>query len=302
MPNYLIIIFLAAIMLMRVVQSVYNKKACMTLPAGLGAYIDYIMLSKGMAAAAAAVTLIISLDFSGVDFLTVLIATVSGISLTIGSFCGIKALLGGTIVLSSVFSTSGLIIPCILSAIFLGESMSYVSFICVVALIFAAILLINSTKKIYTGFSAKTLIYLLGSFASNGMVMFCQKLFGYLRPQGNVSLFSFLTFFVPVISLLILRFVLKAKKKKDKEFFTPLPKKLYLYALFLSIAVFVIQQFVTELTPIMSAVLLFSLVNGGATIISALTGAILYKEKLTVRSVSGLLLALISLICIKAFG
>ncbi len=302
MPNSIIILLLGVIMLMRVVQSVYNKKACISLPDGFGTYIDYIAVSKLLAAAAAGATLIASADFGGIDALSVIIASISGVSLAIGSFCGIKALLGGTMVLSSVFSTSGLIIPCILSAIFLNEPMSWYSFIFILVLIFAAILLISSTKDIYSHFSPKTLFYLFGSFLSNGAVMFCQKLFGYLRPEGNVSLFSLLTFLIPSVALLILGLVLRIKKKGDEKFFAPLPKKVLLYALFLAIAVFIIQQFVTILTPHLSAVLLFSVVNGGATVISALTGAVLYKEKLQAKSILGLLLALASMICIKAFG
>ena len=48
------VFYILVIMLMRVVQSLYNKKACLALPDGMEAYIDYLTLSNVLAAAFAA--------------------------------------------------------------------------------------------------------------------------------------------------------------------------------------------------------------------------------------------------------
>jgi multidrug transporter EmrE-like cation transporter len=96
-------------------------------------------------------------------------------------------------------------------------------------------------------------------------------------------------------------------KQNDKDFSlyphceeqAKFPKKSYLYGLFLAVAVFLINQLVTLSTPMIQAVVLFSIACGGATVISAIVGAVMYKEKLTPLTLIGLVLGIGSLILLK---
>lgn len=128
------------------------------------------------------------------------------------------------------------------------------------------------------------------------MVMFCQKLFGMYVVDGNVSMFSLLTFLIPSIVMGIMLLFMRADDKEQIK----LPKKLILYAVYLSFAVFIIQEFVTLLTPHLSSTVLFTVVNGGATVIAAIVGAVLYKEKITPKSALGIILGISALIMINA--
>ncbi len=296
----MVIFYIVSIMSMRVLQSVFTKRSYLELPEGIHPYVRYVTVSKFMAAAFALLSLFISGSFYGFSAQALLIAGVSGAFLAIGSFCGIKALSGGTIVLNSLFSTAGLLVPCILGVFIFDEPMSVLQVLSIGVLFVSMVLLAKSSSNIFGGLKPVTLICLIGSLLSNGMVMFCQKLFGFLQPHGNTMLFSFLTFLVPSVglSLYILGNKVTAKHAPTPVTFS---KKLYIYAAILSFAVFVIQQFVTLLTPKLPSVVLFSLVNGGATVIAAIVGAILYKEKLNVRSTVGMILGLLSLISIKIF-
>lgn len=287
--------FIFIIMCMRVIQSIFNKRTALIMPNGIRPYILYIAVSDLFAAFFSLITLVLSGSFSGFNLQAFLIAACSGSFLALGSYSGIKALMSGTMVLSSIFSTAGIIIPCILGIFFIGESLSVIQCVCMTAVILSAVMLIDSNKKLKGTFSFKALIYLLLSFLTNGMVMFCQKLFGYLQPEGNVSLFSLLTFLIPsAVLFIILLFMPRSEKSAEK-----LPKKMYLYITYLSFAVFVIQQLVTLITPVMSSALLFTLVNGSATVIAAIVGAIMYKEKITVKSFFGLVIGITALIIIK---
>lgn len=250
-----------------------------------------------MAAGFALITMLLSGNLSGFNLQALLIAACSGMFLALDSLCGIKALRGGTIVLSSIFGTAGLIVPCVLGVFFFDDKLSLIQIICIAAVILSGILLISSSKKLTGKFTKGTLLCLLGKFFGNGMTMFCQKLFGYLQPDGNVSFFSLLTFLIPAV-ILALTLPLSARVDKKRE---PFPKKLLLYMSFLAFAVFVIQQLVTMLTPVMHTAVLFTVVNGGATVIAAIVGAILYKEKITVKSAVGVIIGIGALIVIKAF-
>lgn len=295
----MVIFLIVSIMCMRVLQSLFNKRACLALPDGMSNYILYITISNAMAAGFALITIFLSGDFSGFDTITILIATCSGLFLALNSYVGIKSLQGGPIVLSSLFGTAGLFVPCILGAIFFDETLSFPQIICILAFLVAALLLVDSSKKIFDGFSMKTLVFLILNLISNGMVMFSQKLFGMCRPEGNVALFSFLTFLIPTVFMaIILPFIYKKEQSGEKLSF---PKKLSFYALILAFAVFVVNQFVTLLTPKLSSAVLFTSVNGSATIISAIVGAVVYKEKITWKSALGILIGIAALICIKIF-
>ncbi len=291
-------IFIALIMLMRVLQSLYSKKAAMILPDGIRPYISYVAVSKLFAAGFAFASIVFDMRFSGINAQTILIASCSGISLSLGSFCSVKALTSGTIALNSIFSTAGMILPIILSAVFFDESITVVQCICIAVLLAALAMVISASRDMTQGFSVKSLMYLFGSFFTNGMVAFFQKLFGHLQPEGNVSMFSLLTFLIPATMMEIVLLCIKPQKDQTKEK-AKLPKRILLYATILAFAVFIIQQFVTILTPIMSSAVLFTWVNGGATIIAAIVGWAVYKEKLTVKSGIGMALGIAAMVFIK---
>ncbi len=294
------VIFIAIIMLMRVLQSLYNKKAAMVLPDGIKPYIAYISVSKLFAAAFALIIIIPTMDFSGVNAQAVAIAACSGTFLAINSVCGIKALLGGTIALNSMFSTAGMVIPILLGTVIFNDSINAIQVVSIAILFLSMFLLLSSTKNILRSFSVKTVGWLIGSLVTNGMVMFCQKLFGELQPDGNVSMFSMLTFLIPAVVLGVVALVMKTPAD-DGEKVAIMPKKLVIYSIILAFAVFVIQQLVTMLTPVMSSAVLFTLVNGGATVIAAIVGAVVYKEKITLKSGIGIVLGILALIAIKIY-
>ncbi len=298
----MIVTYIFIIMLMRVIQSVYNKRAVLIIPNGVRPYIAYTMLYMLFASIFGLFSIAMEGAFLKINSQTIIIAACSGLCLAINSICAIKALEGGTIVLNSLFGTAGIIIPCFLGIFLFDESMSIMQIVSIAILFVSAVLLINSSKSIFKRFSPSTLMYLTGHFLSNGLVMLCQKLFGELQPDGNVSMFSMLTFLIPAIVLgIILLFIEKNNIEGSKATIKILPNKLFIYAVLLAFAVFIVQQLVTLLTPLVSSAVLFTFVNGGATVIGAIVGAVWYKEKITAKSTVGIILGVAALVCIKVF-
>ena len=74
-----------------------------------------------------------------------------------------------------------------------------------------------------------------------------------------------------------------------------------MYGSVLSACVFIINQLATLATAFVPPVILFTFINGGSTIIAAVVAAIVFKEKLTVKSITGIVLGVASLIIIKMF-
>ena len=115
-------------------------------------------------------------------------------------------------------------------------------------------------------------------------------------------MFSFLSFAIIAILGSITFLFMKNQKAEDAEESTGSSKKtLLICGIALAVAVFVINQLATLSTVLVSPVILFTFINGGGAIISTIVAAILYKEKLSPRTVSGVVLGILSLVVIKLF-
>lgn len=318
-------LYIGIILLMRVVQNVFVKINSSSVPKNSVGYIKYTSFYQGLASVFALALFIISLFTDGGSIPnvgeTLLYATVSGVCLSIACCCSLYCLSNGTMVLNSLFGTAGLLVPTIISIFLYDEKLSPLQWVAIGLFLVGAYLLSASSKKTYGKFNLKTLGVLILSLVSNGVTMLMQTMFGRNIENGNVSFFSFVSFIAGVLILLLLLVIIKviAKKKgevdeenkKENTDFVLIPskndnvnltKKVYIYAVFLAVAVFVINQLVTITTPLMEPVILFAFVNGGHTIISAIVGAIMYKEKMNIQTILGLIVGLGSLILLKVFA
>ncbi len=289
-------------MIMRVLQSLFNKQTSNALIGSMRVYIFYIALKSLMSAIFSVIAMLIFRDFSTISLQGIAISGISGILIALNAYFSIVSLRYNTMVLCSIFSTAGMLIPIIASSLIFGDKLSAYQIIFVLTLFIGIYLIISSHGKgnNRSAFSVKAFLLLLGSLISNGACMLCQKLFGEFHADENVSLFSLLTFLIPAI-LLSIAIPLMPKGKENSNILKAIPKKLYGIALILAFAVFVINQLVTMMTPHIDPAVLFAIVNGGASIISAMVGFAIYKEKLTLKSGIGIIIAVTSLVLIKAF-
>ena len=315
-------LFIAIILCMRVVQSACSKKNVNLLPKNALGYLKYVSFYMFLAACFATVLFIINVCTGGDKDLhfaeTLPYALTAGVSLSVGCLCSLYNLTQGTMALNSLFSTAGLLIPTVASIFLYGETLEIWHWGAIITFMFGAFLLIGGSKKVYGKFSPKSLIFLLLLLTCEGTTMLMQKMFGMNVQGGNVSLFSVISFSSGVCVLLtafaVLNLIYASKSKRGEvrsastSDFTLLPlqkqdarlnKKVFLYAVFLACAVFVINQLATMSTPLISAVILFAFINGGATIISTIVGALMFKEKITVKTAFGLIIGIGSLILLK---
>ncbi len=227
------------------------------------------------------------------------ISAVGGIALFSSTLCGLMALKNGTLLLSTLFGSAGLIIPSLAGIFLFGEPLSVWQCFGIAGLIYAAYLLVDCSKQIYKGFSVKSLLYLLGSFLANGTVMLSQKFYALYVPEGEVSVFSFLAFGTAFLLLgIFCCFDIRRAGGRPEKIMT---KELFAYGAAVSTVLFVINYLATEASAVVPAVILFSLVNGGSTIISALVAAIFYKEPISRKSAVGIVVSIAALIVINTF-
>lgn len=241
-------------------------------------------------------------DISGIkiDLPTIAIALLSGISLFFSTFFTIYGMKSGTVSLVSMFSTAGLLVPIIAGAFMFKQPVSLVQWVGIVLFFLSAWLLIKSSENTYDGFNFKTFLLLIGAMLSNGLTMLAQQMYTHYVPGGNISLFSFLSFGAVTI-FGVPTALSMGRSEKNTDLDKNLSKTLYICGFALAVAVFVINQFATSLTALLPSVFLFTFINGGGTIISTLVAAAMYKEKLSLYSILGVIIGLSSMIIIKLF-
>lgn len=285
--------YIIMILLMRVVQNYTTKQSSALFPEGINGRVKYMAWLFALSSLLALVTLITGGGISHFDWLTVGMATISGITLVVAQLCMFLAMQSGTMVITSAFTTAGLIVPCVCGVLFFDETMTLWQWGGIAVFIVASFLLGSSAKDQNSSFSGKTVALLLGTFLANGGTMLCQKALTYVNPTGSVTLFSFCSFAVPAVAFGL--YLLWAAKKGEKE---ELDRKIYLPIVLLAVALFLINQMVTDATKYVPSAILFTVPNGGNNVIAATMAALLYKEKMTLRSTVGLLLSIVSLVLV----
>ena len=292
-------IFLIIILLLRVPQNFSSKKTS-GLVTNSQSYFLYGTYSYTLAGLIAFVMLLFD-GMSGFSLPAVGISALGAVSLAVSLFCSIEALKSGVMVLAAMAGSAGLLLPCIAGIFMFNEPMKPMQFIGIALLIFPGWLLIGYSKEQTGSFTPRTLLLLIGSMLSNGSVMLAQKMFSKYLPDTSVSIFSFLTFGLIGIGMFI-GLVPSLLSQSGRAKIAAVPKPVFLYGTISSIILLAINQLATLAGRNVPSAIMFPINDGGATIITAITAAIFFKEKLTVRSVCGLILGIGSLIVINLFG
>ncbi len=292
-------IFLIIILLLRVPQNFSSKKTS-GLVTNSQSYFLYGTYSYTLAGLIAFVMLLFD-GMSSFSLPAVGISALGAVSLAVSLFCSIEALKSGVMVLAAMAGSAGLLLPCIAGIFMFNEPMKPMQFIGIALLIFSGWLLIGYSKEQTGSFTPRTLLLLIGSMLSNGSVMLAQKMFSKYLPDTSVSIFSFLTFGLIGIGMFI-GLVPSLLSQSGRAKIAAVPKPVFLYGTISSIILLTINQLATLAGRNVPSAIMFPINDGGATIITAITAAIFFKEKLTVRSVCGLILGIGSLIVINLFG
>lgn len=295
------------------VQAVFNKMASnevKNIPTVLvyGAYRNTISALFGL------LLVLISGSGFGLGATGLLISLCSGVMLSVSGFCGIMCLKTGTVSVSSIFSTAGILIP-IIAGVFFGTPVSAMQCAGLALFFVSAFLLIGDSKKATGKFTVGTFFLLIGCLFAEGLTMLSQQAFTKYVPDGSVSAFSFITFCIAAVSNLVMFAFFRNKKipvPGEEKPGSPDPpaapdqsvkfsRRLIISGFALAVAVFVINQFATLSTALVPPVILFTFINGGGTVISTIVAAIMYKEKLTPQKIAGVAVGIISLVVVKMF-
>ncbi len=311
----MIFVFFAIIALMRVVQSICGKQASIEVKNNKIFFL-YGIYYEALAAIFAFITVCFS-NFSGLTLPTFICGLVTAVFLMIQFYANLYAIKGCKIIIASMFAYGGLLISCILSWIFFDEPMSIIQ--CAGLLLFFLSAYLLSSNKTDDGdtqpqkISKSTWVLLIISMLGEGGVEFSQKYFSLKITDGNVAGFSFFMFVCSAIIMATGFLIMCLKEKHSAKLLlrtnevlpvtekTRLNKILLICGALLAFAVFIINLLVTELGKTVSTAILFPVSASIATCITSLVGLFIYKEKLSIKNVLGIVLGLVSIIMLAVF-
>lgn len=294
---------------MRVIQRVCSKTSSRLVSD------NYTFFKYGAAyqlfAAVFALVTAFAVGFYGVNAPTIVCSAISAILFGIDLFCGIEAIKGCSLVVANTFANGGLIISVAASYIWFGEDVSAFQ-IAGLVVFFVSVYLLYVTKKEEkdSKITPKTLILLIIDLIANGAVMVVQKYFALKVEGGNTAVFSLFTFLLCAVIMAVCAFVVRLRPtdpapersentKPDKKPF--LCAKLVICAAALAVALFAINYLVTEMGHYVDSVVLFPVSSAISVLITALVGAIAYKEKPNAFGIAGIILGLVSIILLSVF-
>ncbi len=289
--------YLAIILLMKFVQKLYNKKTSVMIK-GAVQYLGYGAYRYILSGAMALALMLIAGGSGDIGPMSFAISALGSLALAVSIYCSLEAMKSGAIILVSLASSAGLLLPCIFGIFMFDEPMSTWQFVGIGLLLISAYLLVGYSKKLTGSFTKKTLLLLLGGMLSNGLIMIAQKMFSKYLPDASVLVFSFLSFGLAGLAMLIL-LLPQLKNKEGREKFASLPAAAWGYGAILSVALLIINQLATLAGRVIPSAIMFPINDGGGTIIAALSASICFGERLTPRSVAGLALGIVSLIIIN---
>ncbi len=236
-----------------------------------------------------------------VDWLTLIISSVSGVSTALFVVTWIGCVRWGAYMMVDVFITLGAVIPMTLCMVLFGETVGMFQLLGLVLLVFAAYLMCTYNQTLSGGgrLHIGQILLLVLCGASNGLTQFSQK---WLRYAGNtdVSVFNFYTYIIAagvlVLCAILYREPGTGEESADKRANL---RRLGIYVVIMSGCLFLHSFCSTAAAGYLPSSQLYPLMQGSSLVLSMLMSAICFGERITVRCVVGIAVTFAALLCIN---
>ncbi len=203
----------------------------------------------------------------------------------------------GAYLMVSVFLMLGVIVPSMGSQILYGEMVYPFQWLGFGILLLSAVVLCSYNNKIKTKIRFSDLLLLLACGLSCGLNDFSQKIFTKNASGTPVSTFNCYAFLVAAFVLLMCYFVLP--KDKRSCFSKGFSKSIMLYIGVMAACLFLYAFFQTQATKFLSTAVTFPMTRGLSLVFSAAMAAICFKEKINLKCIIGIVLALTGILIIN---
>ena len=225
----------------------------------------------------------------------------SGVSTAIFVVTWLFSVRRAAYMLLDVFLMLGVGVPLLLSALLFDERIGALDWLGVLLLVVAVLIMCSYQGKIKGALSLPSILLMSACGLANGITDFSQKYF--MRnadgiPASVFNLYSYIaaTAVLALVFLVVARRTpVTAKEKSEAK----APRSLYVYVGIMALCLFLNTYFKTLAAGLLSAITLYPMSQGLSLIFSSLMAVFLFRERMTLRAVFGLILAFAALICIN---
>lgn len=203
----------------------------------------------------------------------------------------IKASKDGPVSVCSLLYAFCFLLPTIFMALYFGETLSIIWVIGIIMTLLSAFLVVY--RKDNTKSSSKSYIpYIIVAMISAGCVGLLQKFYAFYYNNSHFTEYIFMSF----VFMLILAFIMRifSKRESCKEGFNQ--KRFVISMLILGISNVVASKLNLFLSGVMPAKFFFPAINGGTIMLSALMSVVLFKEKLTIKGILGIMIGVSAIV------
>lgn len=225
-----------------------------------------------------------------------ILSALSGVSTSIFVITWIMAVRKSAYMLLDVFLMLGTLVPIVLSYFIFEERILPKQWLGLLVLVVAVVIMCSYNNSIKTGLNLSSLALLAVCGLSNGITDFLQKAFVKTVAGDALLVFNFYTYLFAAITLAILYLLFSFKEKPR---FENNVRGKYGYVFVMSVALIVNSFFKTKAAAYIDSAQLYPLNQGCALILSALMSAVIFREKLTLKAVVGIVTAFVGLLIIN---
>ena len=249
------------------------------------------------------VTLTSKWSLADFNSITILSSAVCGISMALFAISWILSVNRGAYMLVEVFLLCGTIIPIILCNLAFDEQIKPIHWFGIAMLIISAYIMCTYNKSIKPSLGIVEILLLVLCACSNGIVDFSQKLYVNLVENQNIASFNFLTYIFSTIVLFVFYLIFKRCEKDSSKIRKPkdIIKPIIVYVSIMAVCLFLHSFFKTNAANYLTATQIYPISQGGSLILSMLMSTLIFKEKINLKCIIGVILAFVSLLIINLF-
>ncbi|MBR4959818.1 MAG: EamA family transporter [Clostridia bacterium] len=234
-----------------------------------------------------------------VDPGTLLIAVLAGVSSAVHITTWLAATKRGALMLLNIFYLSGVLVPLLLCYFLYDEPIRPIQWAGLVVLMAAVYCMCSYNKSLGGRLTGTSLVILIVCAVTAGLMDFTQKMFLYHDPAGSIGVFNFYTYVFSAVTLMGIYLFSKWRESGGKFTFTGekrLLGEIMIYIVVMAVCMFANSWLKTKAAVYLTSAELYPLYQGASLILLAAMSAVFFKEKITLRSAVGIVLAFVSLI------
>lgn len=232
------------------------------------------------------------------DINVILISALSGVTTSVFVVAWLMAVRRGAYMMLDVFLMLGVTVPIVLSKFFFSEEIRLNQWIGLVILFAAAFIMCSYNNQIKEKIGLGSAVLLIICGISNGLTDFSQKLFVKTAEGSSAAVFNFYTYIFSAAVLLIIYIAAKARDKSGASGADVL-RAVGIYVAIMSLCLFLNSYFKTLAAGLLPSAVLYPLTQGASLILSSFMSAVLFKEKLTAKCITGIALSFAGLLIIN---